>query len=86
MRATARRVLERLGHGGIDPDRRVSTLTPAARQLVEIGRALASEARVVVMDEPTSSLGRHDADRLLEVVRLLRDDGLSVVYISHFLE
>ncbi len=86
MRTTARRVLERLGHGGIDPDRRVSTLTPAARQLVEIGRALASEARVVVMDEPTSSLGRHDADRLLEVVRRLRDDGLSVVYISHFLE
>ena len=86
MRATARRVLERLGHGGIDPDRRVSTLTPAARQLVEIGRALAAEARVVVMDEPTSSLGRHDADRLLEVVRRLRDDGLSIVYISHFLE
>ena len=86
MRATARRVLERLGHGGIDPDRRVATLTPAARQLVEIGRALAAEARVVVMDEPTSSLGRHDADRLLEVVRRLRDDGLSVVYISHFLE
>ncbi len=86
MRATAGRVLERLGHGGLDPDRRVASLTPATRQLVEIGRALAAEASVVVMDEPTSSLGRHDADRLLEVVRRLRDDGLSVVYISHFLE
>ena len=64
----------------------MDTLSPGVRQLVEIARAIASEARVIVMDEPTSSLGREDAGRLLELVRRLRADGLSVVYISHHLE
>ena len=86
MHATASRVLARLGHGGLDPARRTGDLPAATRQLVEIGRALASRATVMIMDEPTSSLGRHDADRLLEVVRRLRDEGISIVYISHFLE
>ena len=78
--------LERLGHGHLDPNRLVSTLTPATRQLVEIARAIAFEARVIVMDEPTSSLGRRDTERLLQVVRRLRDEGISVVFISHHLE
>jgi ribose transport system ATP-binding protein len=86
MHATASRVLARLGHGGLDPARRTGDLPAATRQLIEIGRALASRATVMIMDEPTSSLGRHDADRLLEVVRRLRDEGISIVYISHFLE
>ncbi len=82
----ARGALERLGHGDLHPDRRVDTLSPAVRQLVEIARAVASHARIVVMDEPTSSLGREDARRLLELVRRLRSDGISIVYISHHLE
>ncbi|MDA1027003.1 MAG: ATP-binding cassette domain-containing protein, partial [Planctomycetota bacterium] len=86
MHSTASRVLARLGHGGLDPTRRTGDLPAATRQLVEIGRAIASRATVMIMDEPTSSLGRHDADRLLEVVKRLRDEGLSIVYISHFLE
>lgn len=86
MHSTASRVLARLGHGGLDPARRTGDLPAATRQLVEIGRALASQATVIIMDEPTSSLGRHDADRLLGVVKRLRDEGLSIVYISHFLE
>lgn len=86
MHSTASRVLARLGHGGLDPARRTGDLPAATRQLIEIGRALASQATVMIMDEPTSSLGRHDADRLLEVVKKLRDEGLSIVYISHFLE
>ncbi|MCP4833228.1 MAG: sugar ABC transporter ATP-binding protein [Phycisphaera sp.] len=78
--------LDRLGYGDLAPDRRVSTLSPATRQIVEIARAIAFEARVIVMDEPTSSLGRRDADRLLAVIRRLRDQGISIVYISHHLE
>ncbi len=82
----AREALDRLGRGDLDPGRKVSTLTPAVRQLVEIARAIAFDARVIVMDEPTSSLGRRDAERLLDVVRRLRDEGISVIYISHHLE
>ncbi len=86
MLATAKAVLGRLGHGDLDPTRRTGDLPAAVRQLVEIGRALAADASVVVMDEPTSSLGRRDADRLLEIVGRLRDEGIAIVYISHFLE
>ena len=86
MLATARRVMGRLGHGDLDPARRTGDLPAAVRQLVEIGRALATDASVVVMDEPTSSLGRRDADLLLDIVGRLRDEGIAIVYISHFLE
>ena len=85
-RTISTRALSRLGHGDLDPDRRIDSLSPAARQLVEIARAIASDAKVVVMDEPTSSLGREDATRLLELIGRLRDDGLAVIYISHHLE
>lgn len=86
MHATASAALQRLGHQGIDPASPVRRLTPAQRQVVEIARALAGRAEVVVMDEPTTSLSTDDAERLLEVVGRLRDDGTSIVYISHFLE
>ena len=59
---------------------------PGARQLVEIARALAGDARVVVMDEPTSSLSQPEAERLFEVIDRLRARGVGVIYISHFLE
>jgi ribose transport system ATP-binding protein len=84
-RATAE-VLRVFDHPEIDPDRRVADLPIAARQVVEICRAIATNARIVLMDEPTSSLQRDDVDRLFGVIRLLRDRGVSVVYISHFLE
>jgi ribose transport system ATP-binding protein len=58
----------------------------AARQVVEICRALASRARILLMDEPTSSLQRADVDRLFDLIRHLRTRGLGIVYISHFLE
>ena len=86
MKANATAALSRLGHGEIDPDQKTMTLGPAQRQIVEIARALASNARVIVMDEPTTSLGQDDSKRLLEVVARLKDDGASIVYISHFLE
>jgi ribose transport system ATP-binding protein len=86
MRERATAALTRLGHGEIDPDQKTMALGPAQRQIVEIARALASNARVIVMDEPTTSLGQDDSKRLLEVVARLKDDGASIVYISHFLE
>jgi ribose transport system ATP-binding protein len=66
---------------------RVGSLSAAEQQLVEIGRALATEnTRVLILDEPTSSLGGDDAERLFRALADLRDAGLAILYISHFLE
>ncbi|MCZ6795494.1 MAG: sugar ABC transporter ATP-binding protein [Planctomycetota bacterium] len=81
-----REALELLGHQDIHPRTMVGELRLGARQLVEIARALVSKARIIVLDEPTSSLALRDIKRLFEVVRRLRERGVSVVYISHFLE
>jgi ribose transport system ATP-binding protein len=75
------------GRATIRPDAIVGELPPASRQLVEIARALAHESpRVLILDEPTSSLGRDEAERLFNVIRALAARGLLVLYISHFLE
>jgi ribose transport system ATP-binding protein len=79
-------MLETLGHPDIAPEAVAGSLSVGAQQLVEIARALVMQARVVILDEPTSSLARGDADRLFEVIRKLCRQGVSVVYISHFLE
>src|SRR4051794_22679979 len=86
MRAVAGDALAQLGHEDIDPDAPVSTLSVAAQQLVEIARALAIGARVLVLDEPTSSLGLDDVRRLFELLRRLQSRGHAIVYISHFIE
>ena len=78
--------LKSLGHPEIRPERRAGSLSPGAQQIVEIARALISEARVLIFDEPTSSLTGRDADRLFETIRRLRERGLAIAYISHFLE
>ena len=78
--------LTQLGHPEIDPAAPVSSLSPAGRQVVEIARALLTDVRVLVLDEPTSALDQHDAARLFELIRALRSRGVTVVYISHFLE
>jgi ribose transport system ATP-binding protein len=61
----------------------VSRLAPGQKQLVEIARALSLQARVIIMDEPTSSLTQKETDRLYEVIDALRAAGVSVIYISH---
>ncbi len=78
--------LELLGVSDISPDQKVESLTIARQQLVEIARAIVSEAKVVIMDEPTSSLSEEDKQALFRVIRNLRDKGLAIVYISHFLD
>jgi ribose transport system ATP-binding protein len=79
-------VLAQLGHPEIPPHVPVRDLTIAERQLVEIGRAIAGRCRVLVFDEPTSSLAQKDVKRLFQLIRLLRQQGHAIVYISHFLE
>ena len=79
-------VLAEFGHPEIDPDATVGRLAIGARQVVEICRAIAARARVVLMDEPTSSLPRGDVDRLFATIGRLSSAGVAVVYISHFLE
>jgi len=86
QRRRVQEVLGRLGHPELEPRQRVGRLSVGAQQLVEIARALVMRARVIVFDEPTSSLARHDVERLFAVIRSLRADGLGVIYISHFLE
>jgi ribose transport system ATP-binding protein len=81
-----RDVLGVLEHPEIRPDALAATLGPAARQLVEIARALLTNLKVLVLDEPTSALDREDTDRLFALIRRLKGRGVSVVYISHFLE
>ena len=86
VRRTARAALEQLGHAEIPVEARVGDLSPAAQQLVEIARALATGCRVLVMDEPTSSLAQQDVRRLFDLISRLKQQGLAIVYISHFIE
>src|SRR5918993_986180 len=82
METACRPVLERLGVG-FRPDTLVSTLSMAERQLVEIARALVAQSRILVMDEPTTSLSSRETERLFALVRQFRAEGLAIVYISH---
>ncbi len=86
MHAAAREALVPLGRGEMDLTRAAGRLSVGEQQAVEIARALVVGARVLVFDEPTSSLGREDALRLFGLIDRLRERGLAVVYISHFLE
>lgn len=85
-RLRALSLLDELPHPEIHPDRRLGDLSLPAQQIVEICRALASDARVLLMDEPTSSLQGHDVEHLFALIRRLAARGVAIVYISHFLE
>ena len=82
MQGGARRLLERVG-ARVQPDALVKSLSIAEQQLVEIAKALALDARIIVMDEPTAALDERDAGRLLELVGTLRREGAAILYISH---
>ena len=78
-------LLRRLGLE-IHPSDPLSGLSIAQCQMVEIAKALSLDARVIIMDEPTSSLTLKETDRLLEVMAALREEGVSIIYISHRLD
>ena len=82
MRGIARKAIDRLGFA-LDLDSRVRDLSIARRQMVAICRALAADARIVFMDEPTASLTQTETEALLEVIRRLSADGIAVVLVSH---
>ena len=86
MRRRAAAALEQVGLANVRPETPVNRLSLAQQQMVEIARSVALESRVLVLDEPTSSLTRNDIDRLFALIRSLRSRGLSIIYISHFLE
>jgi ribose transport system ATP-binding protein len=85
-RLRVRHVLSLLGHADLNPERKVGSLSIGTQQIVEIARGLASDAKVMVFDEPTSSLAAHDVQELFRLIRRLQTQGLAIVYISHFLE
>ena len=76
-------ILEHIGHSEIDPDMLVGRLSIAKRQIVEIARALANDSKILLMDEPTSSIAQQDVDRLFSLIRQLRERGVAIIYISH---
>jgi len=80
--AKAREVLHRLGVD-IDPRERLGRLSVAQQQMVEIAKALSLNAKVVIMDEPSAALGGKDLERLFEVIKALKQQGVAVIYISH---
>lgn len=75
--------LKELGQSEIDPNCLVKDLSIAQRQVVEIAKAITSKAKIVLMDEPTSSISQSDADKLMHIIRGLRANGVAVIYISH---
>jgi len=85
-RALAHQALRELHHDNIPLDAPVNQLTIAEQQIVEIARALIGSPKVIIMDEPTSSLAQADAENLFAVIQRLRQRGVSLIYISHFLE
>ena len=85
MRRRAVAALDRLGLK-LDTDKPVSSYSIAVQQMVAIARALDVDARVLVLDEPTSSLDPDEVKRLYEVMRRLRSDGLGLIFVTHFLD
>lgn len=70
----------------IDPSARVSSLSVAQKQIIEIARAASSGANVIIMDEPTAALSEREVERLFEVIRRLRKEAVTVIFISHKLD
>lgn len=81
-----RRALDLIGHPDLPLNVPVRTLSLGLQQVVEIARALMSDAEIIIMDEPTSSLSAEDTKALFNAIRSLRETGISIIYISHFLE
>ena len=83
--ARALRELERLGEK-LDPNQPVKQLSIGQRQMIEIGKALMRDARVIAFDEPTSSLSSRETRQLFRIIRALRAEGRAVIYVTHRME
>ncbi len=83
--AEAKKLLRSLG-SDISPTERMGVLSVAQQQLVEIAKALSQDMRILIMDEPTAALSRRESEELYEIVRGLRDRGISIILISHRFE
>ena len=82
----ARAALELLGHETLDLEKPAGRFSIAEQQVIEIARALLTKPQVLIMDEPTSSLTQADTEKLFTTIRRLREQGVTIIYISHFLE
>ncbi len=85
VRARARAALARLGIT-CDVDAELGSLSVALQQMVAIARALDIDAKVLILDEPTASLDEHEVEELFRIMRQLRDEGLGIVFVTHFLD
>jgi ABC-type sugar transport system ATPase subunit len=85
MHAKSQAVLARMGFD-LDPRTRVSRLAVGAQQVVEIAKAISCDARVVIMDEPTSALSEQETESLFRVIRQLKQSGVGIIYITHKLD
>jgi ribose transport system ATP-binding protein len=86
VRRRAIKAIKEFDNPELTPDARVGRLSVGSQQLVEIARAIAIGCRVLVLDEPTSSLTQQDVERLFELIRRLKRQGKAIIYISHFIE
>jgi rhamnose transport system ATP-binding protein len=86
LRERATDLLARVGLERVDPRAVVADLAPATRQLLEVAKVLAGDARVIVFDEPTTALSGDEAKALLRLIAQLRDDGVAILYVTHRLE
>jgi galactofuranose transport system ATP-binding protein len=82
----ARRALAKLGLEHLDTRRSLSSLSLAMQQLVAISRAMVTESKVLILDEPTSSLDANEVAQLFDVIRRLRAGGVAILFVSHFLD
>ncbi|WP_433676119.1 sugar ABC transporter ATP-binding protein [Microbacterium gorillae] len=85
-RQDAAHALARLGLDDMDPRTPMTLLSPAQKQLVALARSVVDDPRILVLDEPTSSLDQAEVDVLMRVIRGLRDRGVAILFVSHFLE
>jgi simple sugar transport system ATP-binding protein len=86
MKRRAQDVLARLELRGLNVTQAVNSFPAAVQQMAQIARALAVDAKLLILDEPTSSLDETEVARLFRVMRRLRDDGLGIVFVTHFLD
>ncbi|MBV9635148.1 MAG: sugar ABC transporter ATP-binding protein, partial [Methylobacteriaceae bacterium] len=85
MRRKATALLDELGFGAIDPNLAAGKLSVAEQRIVEIARALAGEARILVVDEPTAALTEQETRLIFRLIRRLKERSVSIIYISHYL-